>query len=139
MKQNKDAVTYLVKQGMERGFTFSAITNGYDLDCFEALLSPNAIKFVQITIDGIPERHNKRRIHAQGVPTFDKIVNNIGMALRHGVKVSVRVNTDSDNIEDLKALNGIFLNFTTQKTTCSPCILPCCAITQPTAKRHTDI
>ncbi len=30
------------------------------------------------------------------------------MALRHGVKVSVRVNTDSDNIEDLKALNGIF-------------------------------
>lgn len=43
MKQNKDAVTYLVKQGMERGFTFSAITNGYDLDCFEALLSPNAI------------------------------------------------------------------------------------------------
>ena len=59
---------------------------------------------------------NNQRIRTDNITLYggeplmkqNKIVNNIGMALRHGVKVSVRVNTDSDNIEDLKALNGIF-------------------------------
>lgn len=106
MKENKEAVTYFIKRGKELGFTFSAITNGYDLDHYKDLLED--IRFVQITIDGVRERHNARRLHCRAVPTFDKIVENIGLALEKGVKVSVRVNTDRDNIDDIKKLDNIF-------------------------------
>lgn len=106
MKENKEAVAYFIKRGKELGFTFSAITNGYDLDHYKDLLED--IRFVQITIDGIRERHNARRLHCRAVPTFDKIVENIGLALKKGVRVSVRVNTDRDNIDDIKALNTMF-------------------------------
>lgn len=54
MKENKEAVTYFIKRGKELGFTFSAITNGYDLDHYKDLLED--IRFVQITIDGVRER-----------------------------------------------------------------------------------
>lgn len=106
MKDNKEAVTHFIKRGKELGFSFSAITNGYDLDHYEDILED--LRFLQITIDGVRERHNARRLHRDTIPTFDKTVENIGIALNKGVKVSVRVNTDRDNMEDLKVLDKMF-------------------------------
>ena len=108
LKENKEIVFYIVKRGKEYDFTFSAISNGYDLDYYEDLLSPEYIKQIQITIDGISQRHNQRRIHRYGIPTFDKIVNNIGLALNKGVQVCVRVNTDKNNANDLEELQRVF-------------------------------
>lgn len=108
LKRNKNIISYIIEQGKELGFKFSAISNGYDLKYYEDLLSPEDISFIQITIDGIRERHNQRRIHYQGYPTFDTIVENIGIALNKGVAISVRVNADRNNIEDLEGLQTIF-------------------------------
>lgn len=108
LKRNKNIISYIIEQGKELGFKFSAISNGYDLEYYEDLLSPEDISFIQITIDGIKERHNQRRIHYQGYPTFDTIVKNIGIALNKGVSITVRVNTDRNNIEDLNELQTIF-------------------------------
>lgn len=110
LKENKEIVSYIISRGKEQNFTFSAISNGYDLEYYEDLLSPEDIKFIQITIDGISERHNQRRIHRLGVPTFDKIVKNIGIALNKGVRISVRINTDKNNADDLIELQKIFTN-----------------------------
>ena len=107
LKRNKNIISYIIEQGKELGFKFSAISNGYDLKYYEDLLSPEDISFIQITIDGIRERHNQRRIHYQGYPTFDTIVENIGIALNKGVAISVRVNADRNNIEDLEGLQTI--------------------------------
>lgn len=117
MKSNKESVDYLIQKGKSLGYTFSAITNGYDLDCYEEWLSPETIQFVQITIDGIRERHNQRRIHYKEEPTFDKIVDNIGLALKRGVRVSVRINTDKENVNDITKLKDIFteLHYTENK------------------------
>lgn len=108
LKRNKNIISYIIEQGKELGFKFSAISNGYDLKYYEDLLSPEDISFIQITIDGIRERHNQRRIHYQGYPTFDTIVENIGIALNKGVAISVRVNAVRNNIEDLEGLQTIF-------------------------------
>lgn len=108
LKENKEIVSYIISRGKEQNFTFSAISNGYDLDYYEDLLSPENIKFIQITIDGISENHNQRRIHRQGFPTFEKIVKNIGIALNKGVQIFVRVNTDKNNVNDLEELQKIF-------------------------------
>lgn len=108
LQSNKQIISYIIKRGKELGFTFSAITNGYDLECYEDLLSPDTIRFLQITVDGIKERHNLRRIHRQGYPTFDKILRNIGLALDKGVQVSIRINTDRNNVNDLEELQELF-------------------------------
>lgn len=52
MKENKEIVNYILEQGKKNGFYFNAITNGYDLECYEEWLGPDMINFLQITLDG---------------------------------------------------------------------------------------
>lgn len=56
---NRNIVEYIIKKGLPYNYTFRAITNGYDLDQYEDLLSPSMIGHLQITIDGIKERYVK--------------------------------------------------------------------------------
>ncbi|WP_223854925.1 radical SAM/SPASM domain-containing protein [Bacteroides sp. GM023] len=108
LKENKKVVEYIVFKGKKLGFKFNAITNGYDLDTYEELLSPELINHVQITIDGMKELHNSKRIHCKGHETFNKIVSNIGIALKRGTGVTIRVNTDRNNFDDLIGLDTLF-------------------------------
>lgn len=55
------------------------------------------------------DMHNLRRIHYQYDTTFDKIVSNIRMVLEKEVAVSVRVNTDAQNIKDVALLQEYFI------------------------------
>lgn len=52
LAENKEIVSYIINEGITRGYKFVAITNGYDLDCYGDLLSPDKIYKVQITVDG---------------------------------------------------------------------------------------
>lgn len=108
LKENKEIVGYIVQEGCKRGYKFMAITNGYDLDCFMDLLSPEKIYKVQITIDGTKEIHNQKRIHVQDHNTFDKILSNIKLVQNKDVQVVVRVNTDNQNVNDFLKLNILF-------------------------------
>jgi uncharacterized protein len=108
LAQNREIVEYIVQKGAAVGYSFMAVTNGYDLDAFEELLGPGKIASLQITVDGVKDTHDRRRIHYQTKTSFDKIVANIGMALKQGVEVSVRVNTDADNFDELSQIERIF-------------------------------
>lgn len=108
LKINKDIVQYIVEKGHPLKYKFKAITNGYDLEAFKDLLSPDLIYSLQITIDGTKEWHDQRRIHFQDGRTFDKIIQNIGMALEQGVEVIVRINTDKNNLDSIPELKEIF-------------------------------
>jgi len=77
------------------------ITNGYELDKFLPLLI-NLDKTViyNITIDGLPRVHNKRRYLANGKNTFNKIIDNIRKIVdntKHNV--TIRTNLDDENFE----------------------------------------
>lgn len=108
LHENKDIVTYIVNKGKELGYTFMAITNGYDLENFKHLLGQDMINFLQITIDGTKEHHDKRRVHYRTKQSFDKIIANIGIALAQDVRVGIRVNTDASNFDDLEKLEQLF-------------------------------
>lgn len=108
LKENYEIVSYIVKKGISLGFTFSAITNGYDLSEFSDLLGPGKIENVQITVDGPEELHNSTRIHRDGVPTFERIINSISLALDLNVKVKVRMNCDQRNLQGLETLRDFF-------------------------------
>lgn len=117
LSQNKEIVEYIIDKGKHLGYSFFAVTNGYDLADFKHLLNPNTIQKLQITVDGSEETHNKRRIHYKETKSFNRIIQNIGLALDCGVTVSVRVNTDKNNFKDLNKLNEIFkeLNYFEKK------------------------
>lgn len=109
LKENRTIINYIVSEGRKRGYSFDAATNGYDLDTFADILSPNIFTRLQITMDGMKDMHNLRRIHYQYDTTFDKIVSNIRMVLEKEVAVSVRVNTDAQNIKDVALLQEYFI------------------------------
>jgi hypothetical protein len=104
LAENKDIVTYIVRQGVNKGYVFSAVSNGYDLNHYTELLSPDKINSLQITIDGTKETHNQRRYHYEKGDSFDVIMNNIAIALEKEVRISVRVNADKKVLEHIDEL-----------------------------------
>jgi uncharacterized protein len=122
LAQNKEVVEYIVNKGKELEYSFSAITNGYDLDAFSELFGPGMIQSLQITVDGMKETHDKRRVHFKTGTSFDKIIKNIGLALEKDVSVKIRVNTDAINFDDIEQLEQLFkeLNYTNLSINSAP-------------------
>lgn len=108
LAENKDIICYIIEEGRKRGYQFDAATNGYDLDVFADVLSPELFTRLQITMDGMRAMHNERRIHYKYRDSFDKIVSNIRLVLDKGIAVTVRVNTDAKNIQDITLLRDFF-------------------------------
>jgi uncharacterized protein len=78
------------------------VSNGYNLTPEKSdLLSQYNWQRFQVTLDGPPKIHNKRRILANGGESFDQIIKNIEYILDNNKieKVSIRINYDKNNIE----------------------------------------
>ena len=105
LAENHAIVEYIVDKAIALGeVDLWAVTNGTELEAYRDLLGPGRIARLQITLDGPPEQHDRRRVHADGSGSFERIAENITMALELGVEVSVRLNIDRTNIGDLPAL-----------------------------------
>lgn len=89
----------------------SIITNGTLLtkEIMDSLIKYGC-KYVQITIDGIKDVHDKRRIGKNGEGTFDKIIENLQMIKPYKDKMNIviRVNVDKTNIKDMPELLDFF-------------------------------
>ena len=104
LKENMATVRNICEHARDMGLTLSAITNGYDLDTYIDLLEEFGFAHLQVTIDGVGELNDRRRLHRDGVPTYDRILQNVALALEHGIDISLRVNVNGDNIGGIKAL-----------------------------------
>ena len=107
LKRQYASVHYILEQCKAMigdGVEFWGVTNGTDLHFYKELLGPGKIQSLQITLDGPPEQHDQRRKYADGRGSFYRIAENITLALQKGVKVSVRVNIDRNNMQYLPAL-----------------------------------
>ncbi len=104
---NTEIIRYIVNKGRDAGFTFSAVTNGYDLAEYADLLGSGMIEFVQVTLDGDREFHDKRRYHYLTKASFDRILDNVELALAKRIRVAIRVNIDADNKERVEPLIDI--------------------------------
>lgn len=82
-------------------YSASMVTNGYlltpkNLEKLQAL----KVSSIQVTLDGAAEDHDKRRCLKGGLPTFDKILENLCAAKELLPKgVSIRINADRHNID----------------------------------------
>lgn len=105
LASSRPVIEHFINRLRELGqASFTAITNATELDAYRDLLGPERIQVVQVTIDGPPSEHDARRIYADGSGSFARIAANITMALEQGAQVSVRMNIDRGNIEQLPLL-----------------------------------
>lgn len=85
-------------------FNASMVTNGYFLDGKTAeLLAKNGVTHVQVTVDGPPEIHNRRRCLPSGGDTFNRIIDNVKRASAY-FDVILRVNVDPSNGDQIDRL-----------------------------------
>jgi uncharacterized protein len=100
LEQSKPIVELFINKLLDMGrANLAAITNGTELHAYRDLLGPGKINFLQITIDGPPAEHDRRRIYADGSGSFERIAKNIDMVLELGAKISLRMNIDRNNIK----------------------------------------
>lgn len=84
------------------------ITNGYLLSAENAKkLKDLGITTAQITLDGPPEIHNKRRPLANGRGTFQVVLDNIKTS-SNILRIKVRVNIDKSNLDAIHLLQQLF-------------------------------
>lgn len=82
---------------LRSGYTAHVATNGYLLDeaCADRLVACN-LKRAQVTLDGPPEIHNRRRPLADGRGSFERILANL-KSVAGKFTLNLRINVDEDN------------------------------------------
>jgi uncharacterized protein len=91
------------------GYSAFIVTNGYLLT-EETINKLKAAKVTgaQVTIDGPPEIHNRRRrLKGSDAGTFDVILNNVKRLKENKINVTIRVNIDKENIDCINELLDI--------------------------------
>ena len=96
----------------EKGIDYSAsiTTNGVFLDTETSrhLVEKCGIVTAQVTIDGMRNTHNKRRLLINGEDSFDIIINNIENCDKR-LRIGIRVNVDRENFEEVETLTKFFI------------------------------
>jgi len=92
----------------ENGVSYASgmVSNGYLLneEIMEKLVEYN-IKYIQLTIDGPQDVHDKRRIlKGNGNGTFEKIIENLIKLKKYDITATVRINIDKSNMNSAEEL-----------------------------------
>ena len=104
LAKNIAVVREIAERCKKLGLAMDAVTNGYDLEAYLDFLEEYDCKYLQVTVDGVGEANDRRRIHKDGVPTYDRILKNVELALRRGISINLRVNVGRENISGIGAL-----------------------------------
>ncbi len=93
----------------ELGTKLYITTNGTTIDeYYELLKQYKETVAIQVTLDGNKYTHDKRRVYSSGKGTFNKICNGIDKILELGIRTTVRINIDKDNLNSIFKLKGLF-------------------------------
>jgi uncharacterized protein len=109
---NYNIIKYIIDKGNLLHCSFSAITNGTNLDKYFDLINNNDFRELQITIDGYKESNDRNRpFFEKKISTFYSIINSLDIVmprLNEAVTINIRINVDRKNIDDCKYLITYF-------------------------------
>jgi len=108
LKENIELIRYISKKAAVAAMELTVTTNGYDLDIFIDILTKYKYNKLQITLDGVREDNDSRRIYSGGGGSYEKILQNAGLALSKGIQTDIRINVGPANLERVHALPRIF-------------------------------
>lgn len=75
--------------------------------CNEGILNKLSgfnIKYVQVTLDGAKEDHDKRRVYFNKKGSYEKIMETLEMFKKHKISTRIRVNVDEENYQRISFL-----------------------------------
>ena len=106
---NKPVINLIVNRLKEAGinYTSTVVSNGYLLDAEMVKEAHDEwnLKHVQITIDGTEQTYNRVKAYIyKGVNAYERVMENIGHLLAADIRVSIRMNIDMHNADDLERL-----------------------------------
>lgn len=106
LPKNRKTVERILNYAEKHNIFVSSISNCTYIDEFLDLLGPlpGQINMVQASLDGDKDNHDNSRIGSNRRPTFDKIIENIHRILDKKVRLSIRVNIESEGIGTLQGL-----------------------------------
>lgn len=104
LPSNDSFLAHFLEKCRETGTEIAIVTNGYHLAAYLPLLAENAIREIQVTLDGTADMHNARRNLRSRKGTFSCIVEGIDAALDMGMPVNLRMVIDRENINELPSL-----------------------------------
>lgn len=99
LPNTRGVVAGVLERAAARGIGVTITSNGTHAHSFTGILAPykDIIQF-DVTMDGVKAIHDTRRVLANGSGSFDRIVENIGILLVEGFRVSVRMNLNEANV-----------------------------------------
>jgi uncharacterized protein len=104
---HRERIGRVLDGARERGLEVAVVTNGDELAAYLPALADGPVKEVQVTLDGPRPVHDRRRPHASGRGTFDRIVAGIDGLVRLGIPVNLRVVVDRENVTALPELAAL--------------------------------
>lgn len=108
LKGNRDVILQICEKARHLNLEITCTSNGYDLDSYIDIIKAYDFKNIQITIDGVSEVHDSRRYLANKAGTYDKIVSNVDLALKAGLKIVIRTNVNANNAEEIIRLMEVY-------------------------------
>ena len=113
---NKDIIEYiskpLIKYCVDKDLEYraSTITNGLLLTEDTAkFLEEMKVREIQVTIDGLENTHNKRRLSLDKYNSFQTILSNVNTACKY-LFIVIRINIDRNNQKEIKELINYLYN-----------------------------
>ncbi|MEW6019876.1 MAG: radical SAM protein, partial [Pseudomonadota bacterium] len=106
---NRAAVAAVLEAAEIRSLPVSIISNGVRAADYLELLRAHAhnIDAVQVTIDGPPSVHDRRRPRAGGSGSFGAVAQSVSSLLENGIRVVARINIDRANVACLPELSSL--------------------------------
>jgi len=101
--------SYKMCQQNKVTFFSGMTTNGLLLtDKILDTCSANGLTGFQITLDGYRDQHDKIRFISEGRGSYDKIVSNIKLVVKHKLQANVRINCSEDTLVNLNNIMDDF-------------------------------
>lgn len=106
---NKSVITTICSKLAEAGIDYSStmVSNGYlfDDNTVKEAVGTWRMKSVQITLDGTETIYNRSKAYIyKGVNAYQRVIANIHRLLEAGIRVSIRLNIDVHNADNLMEL-----------------------------------
>ena len=108
LKENFAVVREICRRAQQLGIPLNAITNGYEIDYFLELIAEYEFKNLKIAVDGVGAANDRHRRHKNGFATYERIMENVVLALEKGVDVTLRININRENVGEIKKLTEDF-------------------------------
>ena len=101
---HKQIIQTIIERAQSINLDIAIVTNGYYVTEYIDILKKGTIREIQITLDGMQEVHDARRVLKGGKGSFSNIVEGIDALLSESIPVNLRMVIDKNNILELPKL-----------------------------------